>query len=228
MKHVILYSDCCSGQNRNQYLAAGLHHTVKASPSLEILEQKFLESGHTQMECDSMHSAIEHAKKGTSIYHPDQWDTVIHMARRNKPYVVVPMRYNNFKDLKSFTKEEYSGMKTDTEGNKVNWMRIKVIRVTKESPDEIQIKESFTDQQFRSIRIRQTRGRPSDTPKAIPNKYDSRLPITVQKKKDLMSLCDSLIIPEHYRCFYEGLKTSTTMKDRLPEPDILEEEDDSD
>lgn len=171
VKHVILYSDCCSGQNRNQYRAAGLHHTVKASPSLEILEQKFLESGHTQMECDSMHSATEHAKKGTSIYHPDQWDTAIHMARRNKPYVVVPMRYNNFKDLKSFTKEEYSGMKTDTEGNKINWMRIKVIRVVKESSDEMQIKESFTDQQFRSIRIRQTRGRPSDTPKAIPNKY---------------------------------------------------------
>ena len=64
VKHVILYSDCCSGQNRNQYLAAGLHHTVKTSPSLQILEQKFLESGHTQMECDSMHAAIEHAKKG--------------------------------------------------------------------------------------------------------------------------------------------------------------------
>lgn len=73
-----------------------------------------------------MHSATEHAKKGTSIYHPDQWDTAIHMARRNKPYVVVPMRYNNFKDLKSFTKKEYSGMKIDTEGYKVNWMRIKL------------------------------------------------------------------------------------------------------
>ena len=36
-----------------------------------------------------MHAAIEHAKKGASIYHPDQWDTVVHMARRNKPYVVL-------------------------------------------------------------------------------------------------------------------------------------------
>ena len=84
-----------------------------------------------------MHSAIEHAKKGTSIYHPVQWDTVVHMARRNKPYVVVPMKFDSFKDLKGFTKEEYSGMKTDTDGKKVNWMKIKVIRVTKEAPDEI-------------------------------------------------------------------------------------------
>lgn len=28
IKQVILYSDCCSGQNRNQYLAAGLLNTV--------------------------------------------------------------------------------------------------------------------------------------------------------------------------------------------------------
>ena len=180
-----LYSDCCSGQNRNQYLAAGLHHTVKTSQCLQILEQKFLVSRHTQMECDSMHAAIEHAKKGTSIYHPDQWDTVVHMARRNKPYVVVPMKFNSFKDLKNSTKEEYSSMKTDIEGKKVNWMKIKVIRVTKEVPDKIQIKESFAEEQFRSfkISITQTCGRPTDTPKAVTNNYDSWIPISVQKKK---------------------------------------------
>ena len=41
VNHVILYSDCCSGQNRNQYLAAGLHHTITTSTSIAILEQKF-------------------------------------------------------------------------------------------------------------------------------------------------------------------------------------------
>ena len=82
-----------------------------------------------------MHATNEHAKKWTSIYHPDQWDTVVHMARRNKPYVVVPMKFNSFKDLKGFMKEEYSSMKTDTEGKKVNLMKIKVINVTKKVPD---------------------------------------------------------------------------------------------
>ena len=92
--------------------------------------------------------------------------------------------FNSFKDLKSFTKE-YSSMKTDAEGKKVNWMKINVILVTKEVPDKIQMKESFAEEQFRSIKIsiKQTRGRPTDTPKAIPNKYDSRIPVSVQKKK---------------------------------------------
>ena len=74
--HVILYSDCCTGQNRNQYITVGLLHALQNS------EQKFLESGHTQMECDSMHSTIEQAKKRTSIFIPSQWDTIITMARK--------------------------------------------------------------------------------------------------------------------------------------------------
>jgi hypothetical protein len=51
VKHVILYSDCCTGQNRNQYITAGLLHALQNSGNLETIEQKFLESGHTQMEC---------------------------------------------------------------------------------------------------------------------------------------------------------------------------------
>ena len=219
VKHVILYSDCCSGQNQNQYLAAGLHHTVQTSSPIEVIEQKFLESGHTHMECDSMHSAIEHAKKATSIYHPEQWDTAVHMARRNKPYVVVPMRYDSFKDLNSFTKDVYSKMKTDSGGKRVKWMKIKVLRVAKATPDEIQFKESFEEDTFRSICIslKQTRGRPSDSVKPIPKKCASPLPISVKKKQDLLSLCDSLVIPALYGHFYQGLKTNKSMKDRLPD-----------
>ena len=38
VKHVILYSDCCTGQTRNQYLSAGLLHTLNLSNNLEIIE----------------------------------------------------------------------------------------------------------------------------------------------------------------------------------------------
>ena len=62
IEHVILYSDSCSGQNRNQYLSGGLLNTVNRHPYVKVIEQKFLEMGHTQMECDAMHSSIEHAK----------------------------------------------------------------------------------------------------------------------------------------------------------------------
>jgi hypothetical protein len=67
VRHVVLYSDCYTGQNRNQYITTGLLHTLQNSGNLETIEHNFLESGHTQMECDSMHSMIEQAKKRTSI-----------------------------------------------------------------------------------------------------------------------------------------------------------------
>ena len=81
IKHVILYSDACAGQNRNQFIATCLMHAVTTLPNIETIDHKFLESGHTQMECDSMHSAIEFARKKTEIYVPQQWSTVIRMAR---------------------------------------------------------------------------------------------------------------------------------------------------
>ena len=73
--------------------------------NIEIIEQKYLEPGHTQMECDSMHAAIEHAKKGTSIFIPSMRDTIIHMARRKNPYIVVPLKYDHFWNLKKLAKQ---------------------------------------------------------------------------------------------------------------------------
>ncbi|MCG8049000.1 MAG: hypothetical protein N0E48_25925 [Candidatus Thiodiazotropha endolucinida] len=224
VRHVILYSDCCSGQNRNQYLASGLLHTVVQHPHVHTIEQKFLESGHTQMECDSMHSSIEHAKKRTSIFVPDQWDTVIHMARRNKPYVVIPLRFNNFFDLKMHTQNNYKNFKTDVEGNKVNWLKVKVLKVSKEMPDEIHVKYEYHEKEFKRLKVaKSVRGRPTQD-KNLPRKYKSKLPISLAKKRDLLDLCDSLVIPEIYHGFYNSLLTSKTVKDCLPFPDALEED----
>ena len=66
---------------------------LKSNPNLQCIDQKFLEPGHTQMEeCDSMHAAIENAKRKTSVYIPSQWDTIVQNARKN-PYTVVPVKH---------------------------------------------------------------------------------------------------------------------------------------
>ncbi|KAJ8319696.1 hypothetical protein KUTeg_002739 [Tegillarca granosa] len=84
--HVCLYSDNCTGQNRNKYVAAAGLHSVITTENIVAIDQKFLEPGHTEMEVDSMHAAIEAAKKNTEIYVPSQWDTVVRLARKRKPY----------------------------------------------------------------------------------------------------------------------------------------------
>ena len=56
------YSDACAGQNRNKYIASSLLHRVKTQPKHDVIEHQVLETGHTQMECDSMHSTTQQTK----------------------------------------------------------------------------------------------------------------------------------------------------------------------
>jgi hypothetical protein len=48
--HAICYSDACSGQNRNQFIASCLLHVVINHQLIKVIDHKFLESRHTQME----------------------------------------------------------------------------------------------------------------------------------------------------------------------------------
>ncbi|KAK6174152.1 hypothetical protein SNE40_017481 [Patella caerulea] len=66
--HLSTFSDTCSGQNRNQFVAAAMLHAVQASKPLDIIDMKFMETGHSYMEVDSMHSAIERAAKHQRIF----------------------------------------------------------------------------------------------------------------------------------------------------------------
>jgi hypothetical protein len=50
---VVLTADNCCGQNKNLSVNAILH--MKDRPEITSIEQKFLEPGHTHMECDADH-----------------------------------------------------------------------------------------------------------------------------------------------------------------------------
>ncbi|CAG5055758.1 unnamed protein product [Parnassius apollo] len=109
--------DTCGGQNRNQFVAALLLWAVQKIDHLKVIEQKFLESGHTQMEADSMHSSIEFAKKNTSVFSMMEWISIFKRARRRQsikidgkkmtrePYHVKEFKYDEFLDLKHLAGE---------------------------------------------------------------------------------------------------------------------------
>jgi hypothetical protein len=52
IKHVILYSDTCPGQNKNSPFLAMCVSIVK-NTHVEIVDHKFMVPGHSRMECDS-------------------------------------------------------------------------------------------------------------------------------------------------------------------------------
>ena len=123
ISHIIFYSDTCGGQNRNQYIASCLYNLVHTNQNINIIDQKFLESGHSQMECDSVHSTIERAAKNASVYSPDQWQMLIQLARTTpKPYNVVPLDYKDILDFKHLASELLRNTKTDSRGGRVQWL----------------------------------------------------------------------------------------------------------
>ena len=71
-KHLVITSDSTVSQNRNQYVTAMLLYAVQTT-SLESIEQEFLEPGHTEMEVDSMHAAIDSVRKNIKVNIPSEW-----------------------------------------------------------------------------------------------------------------------------------------------------------
>lgn len=60
-KKIVLISDGCTYQNRNKILASALSDVSKNKQI--IIEQLFLEKGHTMMQADNVHSVLEHLFK---------------------------------------------------------------------------------------------------------------------------------------------------------------------
>lgn len=127
-------------------------HALKKQ-TIETIEQKFLESGHRQMQSDSIHAAIEWAKKFTSVYVPSQWDTVVKMAHKRNPYVVVPMKYYDFLDIKSTTKSVFLLNVVDIKGQKIQWAKIKWLKFQKSEPGNVYVKYSF-EEQFNCVKLK--------------------------------------------------------------------------
>lgn len=221
---ISLWSDTCAGQNRNKHIAALLLYAVQVT-HLKVIEHKFLESGHSYMEADSMHSAIEKAKKFVPVYTVQDWLSIFRVARskRNKnstsgPYKVNEMKFIDFYDLKQLSSILIANKSKDTLGQNVNWLLIKSLKYTKENPGILYFKYHHSAE-YRTIHL-YSKGRPQALPKQLKKLYKDNLPISVKKKNDLLKLCKSLAIPEEFHLWYKSLPTSTTVKDATLEPSV--------
>ncbi|XP_041474507.1 uncharacterized protein LOC121423251 isoform X2 [Lytechinus variegatus] len=219
VQHVTLFSDCCGGQNRNKFIAATLLYAVRTT-SICVIEQKFLESGHTHMEVDSMHSAIEQVKRKVPIYHPDQWATLASAARRSQPYQVQQLMHNEFLDLKSLAANIMPNTSKDVAGDKVSWSKIKHLVYEKEQPHIVKFRYNYSDE-LRELRVSAS----ARTSKNLRLEVLYPEPLMIQKKKkvDLVNLCDTNVIPRVFHNFYRNLPSRDDDSDESDD-DLCHEE----
>ena len=230
IKVLTYYSDNCPGQNRNTIVASSLLYTLSKLENVEVINHTFLERGHSNMECDSIHITIEHSKKNTSVYVPSNWNTVISMARRNNPYLFIPMKHDDVMNFKLFSSVSCPNFKMASTGEKINWTKVCWVQVRKDSPQTIFVNYSFNEE-FLEINVQHIGTRNKKRKYAwmddVPALYMEKIPISKAKKKDLLSLCTKCIIPEEYHEYYKNLPSSN-IKVCIPTPSQEEEEYDTD
>lgn len=139
---VILWSDGCNYQNRNTVLSNALLHLSKEF-NVDI-EQKFLTKGHTQMECDSVHSAIETKLKNKDIYLPGQYCTLTREARR-KPFPY-ESNFHDYTFFKNYSGKNFMIYDSIRPGRTTGDPTVVDIRAIKYTNGEISIKINFDEE----------------------------------------------------------------------------------
>lgn len=84
---ITIFSDGCNYQNRSATKSYALLHL--ALKHYITIQSKYLEKGHTQMECDSMHATIERYLKHREIHVLADYIDAFKNAKQNRPYNVM-------------------------------------------------------------------------------------------------------------------------------------------
>lgn len=204
--HITLFSDSCGSQNRNKYFATMLRYAISTIAHIKVIHHIFMEKGHSHMEVDSMHSAIDYRKKVTNVSIPREYYILMQLARQPKAYAVVPLEYPEFFDFRTLEEDKVvlTNTQVDIDGENVKWLQIKEI-MFKEEEDTMFVKYNHCDD-FVAVPQRNTR-KSLGKEKILMQLYENQQIITKDKKKDLLSMCDSLVIPKEYHSFYRDLPT---------------------
>ena len=163
--HLILFGDACGGQNRNINIAC-LWMYVVSSPdfSYSLIDHKFMISGHSYLPNDRDFGSIEKANRRTQhVYVPEDWCNLVENARRQNAFHVIRITTEDFVSTRN-VRSEIVYRKTNTNGNKVEWLNIRWLQVSKDKPFEIQYRYSHnTLEAWKTLDVRRKRqGRPSD------------------------------------------------------------------
>lgn len=225
VNHLIMYSDTCGGQNRNQHLSAMFMHLVSARKL--IIDQIFMESGHSQMECDSAHSSIESCVARVNVYAPTDYYRLASVSRRTKPFQVVVMDSDDFVNCQELSKSIIRNRNKDVNGETVQWLQVKHFQYSHQHPFMLLYKYHYSEE-FKQLNVRLSLGLRSKKEvlsQALTKLYNepNTLPaISVAKYNDLMYLCTSLAIPRDYHAFYSALRHSSSSRDAVTEPEGTE------
>lgn len=207
-KFVSLFSDGCSGQNKNSIMAAMLLYTVRNSVNIEAISLHFFESFHGQNEGDSAHSTISSAlAKSGDLFLPSQLHPIVRLARRSHPYDVHPLESKDFLNFKKLSKDiRILNVSVAESGEAIKWKEIMEFKVLKKQPMTVFFKTSHLEEQYQRLQLKRL---PGNANQVHPETLNSELlKISLLKYRDLQSLCkgdNPVIKSNEFQQFYINL-----------------------
>ncbi|KAJ8938406.1 hypothetical protein NQ314_011512 [Rhamnusium bicolor] len=205
-----------------------LYAVNKMDNFLQIIDLKYMESGHSYLEADSMHATIERARKHRKIYTTEEWALLIEMARKKpRPYNVDTLSHSDFYDLQTLASLIMINTKFNTKNEQVKWLKIKWLRFEKSKPFVIQYKYELSDDIFLELNVLQARKCKKNISwetVSLTQKYRKRLTISEKKKKDLLILLQKKVIPEAYKSYVQNIPSSKKAEDLVSWPTPSDEE----
>lgn len=197
-KQLIFYSDGCTCQNRNSTMSNALLN-LAIEKNVTII-QKYLERGHTQMECDAMHSTIERKIRKRKINVPADYVEICQTARRNPfPYKVEYLDHTFFK---TFDKIKF--VTSIRPGRATGDATVNEIRALKYNPScSIDFKLRHTED-WQPLPSRLNKTTNMCPFKELPSLYSEAIAIKKDKFEHLMALKNAL--EPDYHEFYNKLK----------------------
>ncbi|XP_039286939.1 uncharacterized protein LOC111052339 isoform X2 [Nilaparvata lugens] len=191
---IIVYTDGCTNQNRNQFVSNALLH-FSVTKGVEIT-QKYLVKGHTQMEGDSVHSKIEQKIRGKDIFMPYEYVKFTKEARHTPfPYEAVYLKHTFFKDFSKIV--YYDSIRPGRKKGDPCVVDVRCLKYTEIG--KIKYKLAFVDE-FTDLPRRANKIQQQIEPTPL---FKERIKIPFSKWKHLQDL--KLVIPEDYHSFYDSL-----------------------
>ncbi|KAK3932370.1 4-diphosphocytidyl-2-C-methyl-D-erythritol kinase [Frankliniella fusca] len=229
VEELFLFSDCCSGQNRNNVICMMLFTALQEHATLKKIHHYFLVPGHTFMpEVDSKHSVIEkHIKKKLEkVNVPSEWYTEVRNAGKSAQcpegkFKVV--HKTQFYDFSALAASELVKRNQCLDKDAFSYLNTHIFSYDKNAPGIVKVKSSFNEEApFRDLSFLRRGVRSDRLPRLLPSLtvLPGNVPISKEKKNDLLGLLKYLN-PEFHE-FYKSLPTSNdpdTHPDFTQEPD---------
>ncbi|CAG4917086.1 unnamed protein product [Colias eurytheme] len=196
---LVLFSDGCSGQNKNYVMVHFLYMLVHCLHIFDSITYIFPIRGHSFLPNDQDFAIIEKRKRKEQAETPSDWDSIMSGCRQSpSPFNVIKVDQSMLFDIKKATEPYF--LKSPKPA--VQLKNLRMYKINKESPF-LFVRDHYSGP-WRSCIIRNKKKMPQDM--TLSPIYTKPIPINTAKLNDLQKLVPFL--KESNQQFYSTLNTT--------------------